>query len=506
MNNTKYFKRRQFVFGPEYLDFEGWRKYKILDDYLLTVHPDLAIHRCSRNDNSITLLGYIIDPEYPEKDEAGILDGMMSEIKAIDNITSYLNRMSGRFVVIVKSQGDLWLFHDAAGLRQVLYCKDNDGKIWCASQSETLSERIGFLLDKEVLEYRNSSLFNDNRTEFWLMNTRTPYKEILQLLPNHYLDLRRVESIRYWPTSNCISQISVEEGVRLSTPIIKNTIETAYGKFNLKMGISAGMDSRKTLAATKEIKEKLYYFTIEHNTNGIESVDVKVPRKLLSKLGIQHHIIGQKYMDEEFQRLYEASATFARKSKGNIAYTLLAGLGPDANILNSNTAEISQCNYWVPKSEITGEGLAIITGLYHPLAIREFDEWIKGAQDACEQSGLNILGLFHWEQRAGRWATAAFAEYDIVHESFTPYNNRLLNTILLGISERYRRNRMWYVGLRQIKKMWPEVLSEPINPASNIKDKTQRFVRYHVLHKFITPWIPIYEYCRYLRRKWRARR
>jgi hypothetical protein len=187
----------------------------------------------------------------------------------------------------------------------------------------------------------------------------------------------------------------------------------------------------------------------------------------------------------------------AREDTGKVAYSLFCHFGSDITILNSNVSENSQYKYWLPKSNIDGEGLSIITGRYHPLAIREFDKWIQGAKGACEESGLNIMELLYWEQKIGRWAAASFGEYDIVTETFTPYNNRLLNVILLGISERYRRDRMWHVPIKQIQCMWPETLSAPIQPGENLGGKLLRFIRRQVLHKYVTPWFPIYEYFRF---------
>jgi len=498
MDKVKVFRRRQFALGPEHLNLEGWKRYYVAEHYCLTVHPDLSVNEVHRASRSIILLGYIIDPYHPESNETEIISAMVDKINSVDDVAAYLEWMSGRFVLIVRmNSNNNWLFHDAVGLRQVLYCRDEHGRIWCASQAETLAERLRFSMDEEVIKYYNSPMFKEGRCEFWLINNRTPYKEILHLLPNHYLDLKRGEAIRFWPTKNCIASLSVDEGVRLSVPILRKSIEAVSRKFEVKMGITAGLDSRRTLAATKDLKEKILYFTLEHDLCGIDSANIKVPGQLLPKIGIQHYVLNRKVMSDDFRNYYEANATLARVRNGNIAYMLFYHFGIDVFVMNSNLSEISQCNYWLPKSKINGQGLAIITGLYHPLAIKEFDKWIQDARIACENSGVNILGLFRWEQRGGRWAAAAFSEYDIAHESFTPYSNRYLIKVLMGISERYRRDRMRHVPLRQIQYMWPEVLSEPINPGSAPGERLREFLRRKVLHKYVTPWVPIYEYCRF---------
>jgi hypothetical protein len=110
---------------------------------------------------------------------------------------------------------------------------------------------------------------------------------------------------------------------------------------------------------------------------------------------------------------------------------------------------------------------------------------------------MNIMDLFFLEQRMGRWATAAFSEYDIAHETFNPYNNRHLHCLMLAISDRHRKNRRWDVTIKHIKYMWPEVLLEPINPPDRTADKIQQFIRRIIVHQVVTPWFPIYEYLRY---------
>ena len=382
---------------------------------------------------------------------------------------------------------------------------------WCVA-------RVTFFLDKEALDYWNSTILQAGKGDAWMPNNRTPYKEISHLLPNHYLDVQSCKAYRFWPAIGCISQMPFERGVAIAADLLKKTILGACDKFTLKMSISAGIDSRKTLAATKEIAHKIGYFTHSPNNQGnqlqdyrtmlpsIPMTDVQVPVKLLKKLSIPHYVLSQRAMDNQFRRYYESSVTWARETKGHNAYNIMYYFGPKTTILNSNVSETTQCNYWLPRSEICGQGFAIVTGLYHPMAIKEFDKWLQEAKEPCERAGLNILALFHWEMRAGRWAAAAFSEYDIAHESFTPYNNRYLNKVLLSISERHRRDRMWDVALKIIRRLWPEVLSEPVNPPENISDRVIEIVRRQVLHKYITPWFPIYEFAKYQKRKIRLRK
>jgi len=496
-NRVKYFRRRQFVLGPEHIDYEGWARMKVADKYLLTIHPDLPATIVEDGAKKAVLLGYAIDPYHSESTDEDILKRFLGTSLSLDAVISGLEKLSGRFVLLIVSPTGKWLFPDTCALRQVNYCYDDQGAIWCASQPETLAERFGFQYDEEVLSYRELAISALTKEEYWLINDRTPYREVKYLLANHYLDLSQGKAFRFWPVRECIGSLSMDDSIKHASPIIQNSIKSAANKFNLKMGISAGSDSRRSLAATRDVTEKIYYFT---HTPGSYGADMEIPARLLPKLGIEHHKHDLQRMSPEFRKYYESSATWARERRGNIAFTALRKFGSEATVLNSNISEIHQCWYWLPKSKINGEGLAIATRLNHPLAIKEFQRWIDGAKTACEQSEMNILVLFDYELRS-RWVTAALSEYDIAHETFNPYNNRYLSCMELAIDERYRRGQRLDMIIKQIKYMWPDVLIEPINPEQDAMRKIKQFILSFIIHKAITPWLPAYQYLKYLRLK-----
>jgi len=481
------------------VDYEGWNRIKIGENLLLTIHPDLPLTIVENQKSKATLLGYAIDPYQPELNDEAILHRFVTGEITIDKVTHGLKTLSGRFVLIINYPQGSWLFHDACALRQVQYCIDKHGTVWCATQAETLAEHFGFSYDKDVLSYRNTSAaYQVDKEEFWLINDRSPYSEIKNLLPNHYLDLKRGKAFRYWPEPGCMGTLSVDESIEISKHILQSSIKAASLRFDLKMGISAGCDSRKSLAAAKNAKDNIYFFT--HTPQVSNEADMEIPAKLLPKLGIVHNRFDLQQMSDGFRKYYEISATWARERRGHIAYTALQHFGPEATILNSNISEYSQVWFWLQKSKINGEGLAILKGLNHPLAISEFQKWLDGAQDACKKANMNILVLFDIELRA-RWVTAAISEYDIAHETFIPYNNRHFFCAELSVNERLRRGRRLDYPIMLIRNMWPDVMQEPINPESSFRGRIQEFIWRKIIHKTITPWFPIVEYLRYLKLK-----
>jgi hypothetical protein len=235
LDRVKFYRRRQFILGSEFIDYEGWHRLNLFKDFMLTLHPDLPITFTEHQNNKAVLLGYAIDPYQPELNDEGILQRFVKGKITINEVTDGLETLSGRFVLIISCPQGNWLFHDACALRQVNYLKDGQGNIWCSSQPETLAERFGFIYDKEMLMFRNTPEYRLTTEDFALINDSSPFREIKYLLANHYLDLRTGKVTRFWPTPNCISSLSANKSIELIKPILQNSITAVNLWLPLKM-------------------------------------------------------------------------------------------------------------------------------------------------------------------------------------------------------------------------------------------------------------------------------
>jgi len=204
LDRVKFFRRRQFVLGSEYVDYEGWNRLYLFKNFKLTLHPDLAVTSVEHQNNKAILLGYAIDPYQPELNDEGILERFVTGEITINKVINGLKTLSGRFVLIIDCPQGAWLFHDACALRQVNYCQDERGIIWCSSLPENLAEYFGFAYDDEALSFRNMQEFKISTEDFALIGDRTPYKEIKYLLANHYLDLNTGYVTRFWPAQSVL--------------------------------------------------------------------------------------------------------------------------------------------------------------------------------------------------------------------------------------------------------------------------------------------------------------
>src|SRR5512137_2574711 len=103
----KYLFRRQYLLAPRPIDsFGNWKQIQLSGNYFLTAHPDLPVIAAKRQDRSVHLLGYIIDPYNPYSDDSQIMEDVIDKSKTADDVFANIADKCGRFVIIVKMKDD----------------------------------------------------------------------------------------------------------------------------------------------------------------------------------------------------------------------------------------------------------------------------------------------------------------------------------------------------------------------------------------------------------------
>jgi hypothetical protein len=493
-DSNKLLFRRQFILGPRFVDrFESWKRVKVRDTHCLTVHPDLPICNTEYGNKSLTLLGYILDPNNPEYLDLDILKRLLHQLcisDSLDDLFNYTAPFGGRWILIVDSGLQMSLFNDAAGYRQVFYatlpgCQD----VWCASQPGILADILGLKPAKEAVEYLNL-VKASGRKEYFFPGDSSLYKEIKHLLPNHYLDLMNGSSHRYWP--NCdLAPLSLEECVERSSIILTGLMKSASNRFDLALSMTAGGDTRLVLAAAREIRDKVSCYTLVYWDLNEKSPDIAIPLKLLSRLGISHTIIKcPARMDDEFRKLYEKNVDGAHSVYGGIVQGLYNEYPVNKLFVKGTAIGVTKCLYHsrfgtFGRGRVTAKGLASLMNSEHSsFAVNNLETWLS---DARKTYNINILHLYMWEIREGNWQAMTQLEWDLAQEVFVPFNCRSLLTVILSLDEKYRKPPEYIFRRALIAKLWPDLLIEPINPPFGIRSRTKELLVKTRLYPFVSP-------------------
>jgi hypothetical protein len=469
---------RQFILGSKFVEIEGWNKIPINEDLFLTIHPDLKTSQSTYNNINLTLLGYMIDPSNNYISDLDILNNICKNSKSFIDVLKNTYNYNGRWIIIYNDKNETKVFNDCIGSRQLCYVRKNN-EIWCASQSSLLSYCLNIELDDNDLltNFIKSSEFE--MQEKFLPGDSTLYRDVKHLIPNHYLDLNLGKSIRYYPSEH-FKNIQMNDAIEFASKILQGSMVNANKRFNLMLAITGGLDSRVALAASKDIKQDIFYYLMKFDNLNDNHLDIQIPSKLLPKLNLNFNLLElDKNIDENFEKRFNENVSCSRNKLKYGAYICYKEFKDKVRI-SGHGSEIGRNFYYgYYNRKIDAELLAEISGYKNnEFAILHFKEWLFDAEDTCKKYNMNILDLFYWEQRMGKWGALGSSEFEIANEEFILFNNRQLLNTILQVDEKYRIDPNYILYKKIINRLWPSTLSTPINGKSKLDIYIKYFAKY----------------------------
>ena len=478
MNNLEF--RRQFLLTPlECEDLINWQTEKIAN-YFLYVHSDCKLEKASAV-NDIFLVGYMLDPHYPQKNSKDIIDELSQE-KDINSFPNRLYKLIGRFVLIVKQDNDFIFFNDACGLKTFFYTKIKD-EIYAASQPLLINKVLELKKTPAYNEYFNSN-YVANTLEHWLPSGVTFYENVFHLVPNHYFRLSENTQKRYWPNKK-LQKGKYLDLLNQFSSLLKQIMNTANNHMDLAISLTAGWDSRIVLSSSKDFSQNVVYYTLRYRNMDDKNSDIKIPLSLSRSLNLKHSIFNcQKEITEEFANIYKQNSDMAHiKDWGEIAYGISKTYPQEKVAVRGNCSEIGRCSYYPNGKHKVNISENDFLNYYNKgwedidFIKKSVKEWYDEIRRNELNHGYDLYDLFYWEHRMGSWQAQSQLEWDIVQEVFTPFNSRELLDLMLRIETSYRKKYNPLLYKDTMKNLWTEVLLEPINPIT-LKQKLRKIIVY----------------------------
>ena len=481
------FRRGQFYLGPEnLLKYANWKSYLINSNTYLMAHPSLDVFQVQNGIISATLIGFVIDPDFPEYRNEEVITSFLNKFSFARKSFPYTYKLGGRYILIISDAEEILVFSDAAGNRQMFYTDTNHiNQLWCASEIGILQEICKLKPDSEALSFMNTPEFKNN-DEYWWPSDTTMFREVRRLPPNHYLCLNDGKCIRYWPDQPLKPKKSKQAAMSVARTM-KSLVKGASNRGDLALSITAGIDSRLVLASCKDIANDISFVTVKKKEMQNDHADLFIPKKILSDLRLPHIVLYlDKSIRKSFRENYFNSILNAHAKRMAQAQAIFDYNHANKIAMYGNVAEIARLKY--EKHIKIGEKITPATLSScaqmgnHPFVIAAFEKWLD---QLTKSHNYEINALFHWEQRDGSWlASGAQSEYSLVwKDMFTPYNCRALLIDMLSVDRRLRRapDLMFFKDVIQI--LWPTLLKYPINPhvKASQRNRLKRFVRRKVL-------------------------
>jgi hypothetical protein len=465
--------RRQFLLARDVINqLDGWNIHQ-LGPFFLHSHPDLELTFVNNASRALAMVGYIFDPNCFQSTNKDILMRILDDSRDFDSFLNALKPYAGRYAIFYKDQEELCVVQDALALREVFYCHC-DNEVICSSQPNLLvyfsRPRLNIAPDPELQNFvkNHFPLVRDGR--LWV-GDGSPYQGVKHVLPNHYLDINKLHSIRYWP-NNPIAKNELNDAVAKCSRFLSGVLKAAAYRHPLMMAVTAGEDSRGLLAASKDIADSVYYFINKHDRLNEDSPDIRIPRELFKRIGFLFHVhVYPKNVPDDFKNTFLQNAFFAHEQLLPVIYNIYyREHGNKLNILG--VGEVGRTKFYDEPTILTPYYLAYMLHYRRSLyAVKECKRWLDTARPVARRYGLNIMTLFWWEMLIGNWGAVGNSESDIAIEEFDPYNSHSLYELFLSVDAKYRTFKNNVLFKELIRCMWPQLLELPFNPPSSKKGK-----------------------------------
>ena len=482
------------VFRNQYLitntsssnDIKGYKSSKVFGFYL-NVFPPLETNFCHHKETSVLQLGIVLDPYNPGHSNAEITANLAQRSPDLSSFLKQIETLSGRYLFLFKNKTNFIAVGDACHFRQIFYGLSEDNIVLTSSPKLFLEYFDLKLLNSPLKnEFTNSAAFNKSE-QSWFGN-QSPDDRLKKLLPNHYLDLTSGSANRYKPKFTYKNKTE-EERIFEASQILKGSYKALiHRNYNLIQPLTAGWDSRVLLAATKPWKANISYYVFNRKKESeIIGQDVRIPLKLSKNIGLDFQAITPVRLRKSFIKQFNKNHIYPRvlPKTRNIQYHFDKHKNDNTININGNGAEILRCYYGNHLGKINLNMLIYLSGFPNSKFVRnELTSWYKPAKKYSEETGLDLLDLFYWEQRLGNWGALFPYEMDIAIEEISPFNNKSFLYLIYFSGYKNRKKPDHIIFKKLIHFLWAEVLNEEINPDSpKLKSLIKRnaYTRYFAL-------------------------
>ncbi|MGO3985375.1 hypothetical protein ABI582_13390 [Pseudomonas sp. SAS7] len=384
-----------------------------------------------------------------------------------------LDSINGRFLLLYgtynSDSSSIRMINDATGMRSVFYSTTQP--LCISSHPDLVAKQIGASRNdygKWLTEY----------SSYHLPGNTTLFHNIKQLVPNHLFDCESNKLIRFFPRESLHTPDDINATIDELAEILKSQAEHLAAHNRILCSITAGVDSRVTLSATRSISRNVKYFTYFGKegelSKNILPIDKLIATEISSNLGLDHDLIdlSESGRSEASKKLKNEIRTSHVTHSPTVAAEYILRYA-DQNLLHlrSNLLEIGRIfyknSYNLPRKLDTKSAVTCYSSRAEndQPVIDIFDQYLN----ECNYNNIenyDPYDLFYWEYRMGAWHSLVLLESDSAFDTFILFNNRRFLSKLLSIPEPLRQGHD--LMLEICARNWPALQFWQINEKTNI--------------------------------------
>lgn len=386
-------------------------------------------------------------------------------LKSTDNLADVIEhekKLGGKYVIFYAENGKFYCIGDATCSVPVFYSVGLSDFV-CCSNPKMIIENYSLKADAELQKIRDSGPLNQA-----MPYDVTPYKEIKQLIPNHYLDSEKQQAVRFVNCDKKQEKISPRKAAEITAPMIENITKMYLSKFKIYCPLTSGRDSRVVYAFLKRLNGDVNSYTIWKEHFKKDSQDWDVPVAIAKLSGTNHEQIYKETVTEEMKR--DMDCILGENAYPQDAFALSVTVNKHykgcATLEGDIIGQVGKCSLHrdVPLAFASPAYFRCKLHNYSSKAKKLLKKWMNEIKKAKEQ--VNVFDLFSIENRLGVWASHTHLIRNAMGQPFVNiFNSRSVIYVWTAVDRSERMKSAIHIEL--IKLTAPELLEIPFE-----KDKS----------------------------------
>ncbi len=429
-------------------------------DYTLFTDCRTPLHHTVNGDRELVIFGYAVDVFSGESDT--LAETVLNETETLADVIKREKNFGGKYVVFYCESGKIFCLGDATYSVPIFYGIGLDG-FACCTNPKLIIDMFSLKTDKTLQAVRDSGPLNQA-----MPFDVTPYREIKQLIPNHYLDVSVEKAIRFVNSLERQDVISPQKAAEITAPMIEKITEMYLSQFKVYCPLTSGRDSRVVYAFLKSLTDDVNTYTIWKDRFKSDDQDWSVPVKLTELAATYHEQIYNEDVTAEQKRIMDAvlGVNAYPDDAFQLTVTVKKHYEGCATIEGDIVGQVGKCSLHrdIPLSFATPAYFRCKLHNYSDGAKKLLKMWLNDIN--CAKEKVNPFDLFSIENRLGVWASHTHLIRNTMGQPYVNiFNSRSIIYVWTAVDRALRMKSEIHVELIKLKA--PELLQIPFE-----KDKS----------------------------------
>lgn len=377
----------------------------------------------------------------------------------LPSIFEKISEFSGYFFLLFQKENNLYFLNDAGSQLETYYIFSEKG-LQIAQQPQILFP----LLNEEEKATDAPDFFKSNRKSIF---EKTIFHSVFKLIPNHFVDIKNQKQQRFYPTQKLKIE-DIEVAANKAVNILQNTMLALKNRKPIALPLTAGWDSRVLFAASLNFLSEIDVFLANHQYDYTQT-DIQIASQITQDFGKKLQLISYNLDEIEVKDEFQKAVFHQDLKTHQLSVVCNQQYFPHHYIVNGNVSEVARNFYQPLPKRISAKDMAYISGFPEDsYAVKYFGKWKKNFS-AVKKLGYDELDFLYWEHKMPNWAGTAKSISNLYSTSISPFNNRLLLSVLLSVNTKFREKSHNQLYRKIIEKMSVKLATYPINPTKKKK-------------------------------------